>query len=133
MNYKKGDMIKIIETGETGFYLNKWESENDGTILILGGIGAFTAFVPESEVEYVDATYEEKMLAMLADISQSTKAGYEKTEELFDHLIPKCECCGEPAYAGIAPVENNDCDGCCDGECDCGHCGEKDDPDDKMN
>ena len=129
MIYNKGDMFRVIETGEIGFYLNKWESENDGTILILGGIGAFTAFVPEADVEFVPATYEEKMLAMLADIAQSTKAGYEKTEELFDHIVPKCECCGEPAYAGCPPTD----DECCDEECDCGHCGEKDDPDDKMN
>jgi len=128
MIYKKGDMFRVMETGETGFYLNEWNSENDGKILILGGLGAFTAFLKEEEVEFVKATYEEKMLSMLADIAQSTKAGYEKTEELFDHIIPKCECCGEPAYAGSPPDDKE-----CDEECDCGHCGEKEDPDDTMN
>ncbi len=69
--FNKGD--KIMFEGHTLYYMDSF-TDNDGqNILTCGGLGGFPIYVPEEMATRIESSFEEKALAILADISLSIK------------------------------------------------------------
>jgi len=92
--YNKGDALKVKESGEIGFYLDEFDSDS-GTIVLMGGLSSGVAYLPESKIEGMLVSFEQRMLMVLCDVSLTMKTVLENIEEA---LQPTCPDCGEPMH-----------------------------------
>ena len=95
MKYTKGTKLK--SNGEELYYVDEiYDDDSDQLILICGGNFGLLQYIPADEVEKVDATYEEKMLDILVDLSATVKRLNENIEQVQSVIMPqRCEGCDD--------------------------------------
>lgn len=92
MKYEKG--TKLEHGGKQYYYMDEFDNEEEGLVLICGGGGhGLVQYLIDSEVTMIDSSTENKTIDILVDIALSLKMLNQNIDEMTGgNSNYQCEC-----------------------------------------
>ncbi len=106
MDYKKGQTLKVKKSGAEVYFIDVFDADDGERIMLLGGAGPDTLYLPESDIEVAGGKVDKDQLALnvLTDIALSVKTTNETITELYELVAPRCPDCGSLTH----PIEDDE-------------------------